>query len=137
MENNGQMTLNEQKIQAALGSFIRARGHQAGTSVETAHLDEDLLTTFVEGNLTESEARPIVNHLAGCSYCLHVSAELLKLSEVFAEEPAAIVSSSVEAPTSIGEVLSGILSRIFGSTEGAVFAHEEKEAEEDDASEEE
>jgi hypothetical protein len=54
------------------------------------------------------------------------------MNAVFAEEEAA-VSIPVAQPTKVSEVLSGLLSRIFGTTDGAVFAHEEKEEDETEA----
>jgi hypothetical protein len=48
------------------------------------------------------------------------------------DEPAAVRATN--EPVSVSSVLSSILSRIFGTTEGAVFAHEEKKEDADDES---
>jgi hypothetical protein len=39
-------------------------------------------------------------------------------------------------PTKVSEVLSGLFSKIFGTTDGAVFAHNETEGSEEDKDEE-
>ncbi len=132
MNNEGQMSRSELKIQTALGAFLQMRGALIDTNPGTEHLDEDVLTAFVEGTLSENEATPVVSHLSSCNFCLHVSSELIKLESAFAEEtrPAVLLESE---PVKVGSVLSGILSRIFGTGENAVFAHEEKiEPDEDD-----
>ena len=132
MVNKGQLNRGEQMIQNALGAYLQARSAFIDVDPGSQHLDEDVLTAFVEGNLSENEAGPAISHMTGCSYCLHVSAELIKLGLEFADEPRAIAPPAAE-PTRVGEVLGGILSRIFGSGDGAVFALEEKS--EDDQTE--
>lgn len=125
------MTPQENKIQALLDSYLRTR--TSGPAAEN-HLDDDSLTAFVEGNLSEREALPMVSHMVDCSFCRHVTTELVRLDMAFADSP---VEARVEAsePSKVSEVLSGILTRIFGNNDGAVFAHEEKEPEEGRAAE--
>lgn len=113
------------QIQGLLDRFMRSRIPGDELTRETKHLDDDLLTAFVEGNLGERESKPILNHLVKCSFCRHVTAELIKLDFAFAEEEIQIVAGNNQ-PSRISEVLSNLLSRIFGSNDGAVFAHEEK-----------
>ncbi|MCC7307459.1 MAG: hypothetical protein IT173_07830, partial [Acidobacteria bacterium] len=43
-----------------------------------------------------------------------------------AETPAVVPVAETAEPRKVSEVLSGLISRIFGTTDGAVFAHEEK-----------
>ncbi len=132
--NKGTMNPRELKIQGLLDSYLRK--NLSGNGIEQQdHLDEDILTTFVEGNLTEREAKPITNHLVGCSFCRHKTAELVKLDLAFAEESQPIAATTSE-PTKVSEVLNRILSRIFGTTDGAVFAHQESEEDEDKSEEE-
>ncbi|NNE68590.1 MAG: hypothetical protein HKN33_18640 [Pyrinomonadaceae bacterium] len=129
MNNKEHTNRDEQLIQNALGAFLRARNGLSNVDSESQHLDEDVLSAFVEGSLSESEAKPVVSHMADCGYCLHVSAELIKLDLAFADEarPAALPEAE---PSKVSEVLGGILSRIFGTNDGAVFAHEEKSEDE-------
>ena len=126
MEIKAQLNQSEAKIQRALGLFLRSQESWGDPAKHSTHVDDDVITAFVEGNLSENEAKPVVSHMVECSYCLHVSAELLKLEAAFADEPAA-VKPIAEEQAGIGQVLSGILGRIFGSSESSVFAHEEKE----------
>jgi hypothetical protein len=62
--------------------------------------------------------------------------ELARLEMHFAEqdEPVALRDTTSE-PVSVSSVLNGILSRIFGSSEAAVFAHEEKTEDENSSDE--
>lgn len=137
MNNKGQLNSKEIRIQGLLDSYLRTSAANKELSPDTNHLDEDSLTAFVEGNLDEIEATPIVSHLAECTFCRHVSAELIKLDAAFADEVETNVVIS-EDPASVGSVLSGILSRIFGTNDAAVFAHnEEEETEEEETKSEE
>ncbi|MEZ5427543.1 MAG: hypothetical protein R2747_14820 [Pyrinomonadaceae bacterium] len=99
-------------------------------TAEGQHLDEDSLSAFVEGSLRQKEALPIVNHLVDCSFCRHVTAELVKLDFAFADESVPVIAES-HAPSKISEVLNGILGRIFGTNDGVVFAHQEADEESD------
>ncbi len=134
MNSKGQMDGSELKIQSALGAFLRSRKSLADYD-HSDHLDEDVMTAFVEGGLSEAEAGPITFHLTNCSFCRHVSAELIKLDAVFAEAPP-VFETPVPEPNRVGEVLKGVLSRIFGGSDAAVFAHEEKEKDENKEPEE-
>ena len=116
-------------IQNLLSSFLRASKNNSELSKES-HLDEDSLTAFVEGNLNFRESQPIVNHLVKCSFCRHITTELVKLDYAFAEVQKAPIVAENSEPASISDVLSGLLSRIFGTSDGAVFAHHESEDEE-------
>jgi len=133
MNNKAQIDGGEAMIQNALGAYLQARNSMIDIDPDSPHLDEDILTAFVEGNLSESESRPVISHMTDCAYCLHVSAELIKLDLAFADD-SRVAEVPVTAPASVGEVLGGILKRIFGSNEGAVFAHEEKPEDEEDDS---
>jgi hypothetical protein len=126
-------TPQENKIQGLLDRYLRQRTAGSGHALASeSHLNDDSLTAFVEGNLSEREARPMVAHLVDCSFCRHVTTELVRLDLAFAETE--FIEGRVETnePSRVSEVLSGILSRIFGTNDGAVFAHQEKDAEEED-----
>ena len=123
----GKMDSKEIKIQGLLDGYLK-KSSSINNLEKADHLDEDTLTAFVEGTLNEREAKPITNHLVGCSFCRHITTELVKLDLVFAEEAQPIVVSEAE-PTKGSAVLNGILSRIFGTSDGAVFAHQESEEE--------
>ena len=133
MENTEKLQAQEIKIQGLVDRFLQAKTSNT-PPVEANHLDEDMLSAFVEGNLSEREAQPIVTHLVDCSFCRHITTELVRLDMAFAEEetPAAIAAAE-EQPSRISEVLSGLMSRIFGTSDGAVFAHQEDEKKPDEA----
>ena len=136
MNNKGQLHSKELQIQGLLDNFLRLKTSNNVFESESSHLDEDFLATFVEGTLTKNEAKPITNHLVKCSYCRHITAELIKLDYAFAEDeqPVKIPESQ---PTKVSEVLNGVLSRIFGTADSAVFAHQESEEKKDIPSEKE
>lgn len=128
----------EAAMENLIGQYLnaRSRANVSGSATGT-HLDHDSLAAFTEGNLSEREAKPIVSHLVDCSFCLHVTAELVRLDMAFAESPAAAPIAETAEPSRVSEVLSGLLSKIFGTNDGAVFAHNEKDEEEKKSSEDE
>ncbi|MDQ6788396.1 MAG: hypothetical protein M3033_16450 [Acidobacteriota bacterium] len=134
MKNKGNLTLEELNIQKLLDRFLHLRVSNQDFAKDTEHLDEDSLTAFVEGNLVKREAQPVINHLVGCSFCRHITAELVKLDFAFAGESAP-VSVGSNSPSRISEVLQRLFSRIFASTDNTVFAHQESEEEDEDAKE--
>lgn len=124
------------KIQGLLGRYLELRSREAERSEFLAHLDEDTLSAFTEGTISEREALPVVNHLTDCSFCRHKTVELVKLDLQFADMDAPVQVREANEPASVASVLNGILSRIFGSSEAAVFAHEEPEKEDEEKKEE-
>lgn len=115
-----------------LGGYLQARSSSKQFK-DSEHLDGDTISAFVEGNLSEREVRPVNSHLVDCSFCRHKSAELIRLDLEFAEETAKAPEKA--APTKVSDVLSGILGKILGTGEGAVFAHQEDESREDEGPE--
>lgn len=126
MENKGKINPLDIKIQGLLDRFLKVRSAGNGTFTNRNHLDEDTLSAFVEGNIGEREANPVVSHLVDCSFCRDITVELVRLDLAFAGEAEPVLIAESQ-PTKIADVLSGILTRIFGSGEGAVFAHHEDE----------
>ena len=103
----------------------------------SAHLDEDSLSAFVEGTLSRRESAPVLGHLVDCGFCRHKTAELVRLDLAFAEAPEALTKLESAEPSRISTVLSDLLARIFGTSEGAVFAHHEETDEEKKSTDEE
>ena len=137
MKNEAQNTTPDIRIQSLLEQYLRLRASDRDlTQGDERHLDEDSLNAFVEGNLGQREAAPILTHLVDCSFCRHVTAELVRLDFAFAENERVDAIAESKEPVKVSEVLSGILSRIFGASEGAVFAHQESEEEEKSSEEE-
>lgn len=135
MINKGTTISEDIKIQGLLDNYLRLK-NKNNSSESKQHLDDDLLTAFVEGNLSQREQKPIVSHLVECSFCRHITSELVKLDLAFAENDIT-VSNAEKQPAKVSEVLSGILSRLFGTSDGAVFAHQESEKDEEENNEEE
>lgn len=137
MANTQQNDIQNAKIQGLLARYLELRSMQTPPSELPAHLDEDTLNAFTEGRIREREAIPVVSHLTDCGFCRHRTVELVRLDMHFADlDEAAPVRDTVQEPVSVSSVLSGILSRIFGTSEATVFAHEEpKEESEDEATE--
>jgi len=114
------------QIQGLLDRYLRSQVSRNNLTTRERHLDEDSLAAFAEGNLGEREVLPIVSHLVNCSFCRHVTAELVRLDLAFAGEEVQIATSENQ-PSRISEVLNNLLSSIFGTNDSAVFAHQEKE----------
>ncbi|MCU1288307.1 MAG: hypothetical protein JWN60_536 [Acidobacteria bacterium] len=130
MENKRTIDSQDAQIKRLLDSFLPVRSSVNGSELSgDTHLDEDSLAAFVEGNLNQRQSQPLVKHLTNCSFCRHITAELIKLDYVFAqvEETRSLNYANETEPTKASEVLSGLLSRIFGDSASAVFAHNEAE----------
>ena len=124
------------KMQSLLNAFLQSRRSLKSSAAETSfHVDEDFLNAFTEGHLSERESMPVVSHLADCGFCRHKTAELVRLGMEFSEDQPIPLAAVPTEPHTISEVLSSLLTKIFGSAEGAVFAHNEKDSEEKPADE--
>jgi hypothetical protein len=122
----GKTNLEEDEIQELLERYLR---FQSTAETSQAHLDEDSLNSFIEGRLSQKESSLVFNHLSRCSFCLHVTAELSRLEHEFADVRA-IEPVVPKKPEKISEVLSNLFAKIFGTSDGAVFAHQEDEPKE-------
>ena len=92
----------------------------------TAHLDEDALSAFVEGRLSEAESKPFVSHLVACTYCRRITAHLIRLeSELRVNERVGETDTPVtpEEPGRIRRLLENLASRVLPSEDEAVFAY--------------
>ncbi len=130
MEKNTHMNPQELQIQGLIDRYLSSRTAPKVTT--GSHLDEDSLAAFVDGNLNARESGTIVSHLVDCGYCRNVTAELVRLDLTFALADPAGNTAEPSEPSRISEVLSGLFSKIFGSSDGAVFAHHEPDEKEED-----
>jgi len=126
MENKELINPQDIQIQGLVDRYLRSQTSNNNKILPGEHLDEDSLTAFTEGNLSAREAQPMISHLVDCSFCRHVTTELIRLDLAFADE-AVQVAAVEKQPSKVSEVLNNLLSRIFGTNDGAVFAHQEKE----------
>jgi len=131
MGSTENISIGDARIQSLLESFLRLRSTVENREGSNLHLDEDTLAAFTEGNMTMREATPIVSHLSDCTFCRHKTSELIRLDLAFAEDQPSLARAENREPAKVSEVLSGILSRLFGTGESAVFAHEEKPQQEE------
>ncbi len=131
MENNSQIKSEVTNIERVMKNYLRLKVNSDTINTEGQHLDQDALTAFVEGSLTRRETPPIVNHLVKCSFCRHITAELVRLDLAFADNEE-VFAVNEKQPSKVSGVLSGLLTRIFGNSDNAVFAHQEKDEETDE-----
>lgn len=133
MANATNLNPEETKIQSLLGRYLNARSTaEQAMNAGVDHLDEDALSAFIEGGLSEREAKPMLRHLVDCTFCRHMTTELVRLDLAFADTVEVRVPTQEQEPAKISQVLNGILTRIFGTRDGAVFAHHESEEDKKD-----
>ncbi|MBD0327436.1 MAG: hypothetical protein ICV68_13450, partial [Pyrinomonadaceae bacterium] len=91
-------------------------GPPAGAYLAGAHLDEDALSAFVEGRLSDTESAPIISHLVACNTCRRFTAELIRLeSEIGGSEMSA--PTPVEEPGRIRSLLERLAARVLPSSD--------------------
>ncbi len=78
----------------------------------------------------------MISHLVNCGFCRRVTAELVRLDIALDQSDGLTVEPASKAPTKVSDVLSGILAKIFGPGDAAVFAHGEDEENEEEAEDE-
>jgi hypothetical protein len=128
--NELRMNKQETMIQAALAEYLNSR---KTSNAATPHIDQDTLAAFSEGTLNARESQPVVSHLVDCSFCRHITAELVRLDLELAGETVEFRAETASSqPTKISEVLSGLFAKMFGTTENTVFAHREEEEKKDE-----
>ena len=87
------------------------------------HLDDDYLSAFTEGRLNDNESAPVLKHLVACSFCRHITAQLVRLDLEVGETKDSI-SIAQEDPGRIRRLLDDLGSRVFvPSDDEAVFAY--------------
>ncbi|MBD0372154.1 MAG: hypothetical protein ICV60_15035 [Pyrinomonadaceae bacterium] len=111
-------------IRLMIHQHLQRSAMAAPPLVADVHLDEDALSSFVEGRLTETESAPVIQHLVGCGFCRRATAQLIRLeSEIGPTETEA--SEPVQSePGRIRSLLDSLASRVLPQSEGdAVFAY--------------
>ena len=89
------------------------------------HLDEDALSAFIEGRLSDAESTPVVQHLVGCGFCRRITAQLVRLeSEIGPAEASAPPQTETPEPGRIRSLLADLAARVVPQSEGdSVFAY--------------
>ncbi len=102
---------------------LRRRALVAPPLAAETHLDEDALSAFTEGRLSETESAPVVRHLVACSFCRHITAQLVRLDSEVGETHAP-QTPMPEEPGRIRRLLDSLAGRVFPSPDDeAVFAY--------------
>jgi hypothetical protein len=103
---------------------LRRRALVAPPLAAETHLDEDALAAFTEGRLSEIESAPVVRHLVACSFCRHITAQLVRLDSEVGETHASSATPAQEEPGRIRRLLDSLAERVFTSSDDeAVFAY--------------
>jgi hypothetical protein len=88
------------------------------------HLDEDALSAFVEGRLSERESAPLIQHLVACSYCRQATVQLVRLDSETVAPQIMTTEAEQEEPGRIRRLLDDLASRVLPShDEETVFAY--------------
>ena len=128
MENVERISTENLEVHALLDHYLASRRTLKSSAAETSvHLDDDALSTFVEGALSQRELAPVVTHLVECGFCLHKTAELARLDLELADVTGTAHLAESPRPQRMSTMLSELFSKIFGTNDAAVFAHQEKE----------
>jgi hypothetical protein len=121
-----QFNQENQQIGQLLGAFLKGKKSETPAA---AHLDEDSISAFVDGALSNREAEPIMKHLVGCSPCRKITAQLARLAEELNEQPEAIPSAAPQT-NRLQQFMQTLGLSSLGLGDEAVFAHNDS-AEED------
>lgn len=113
--------MENKAIHNLVDNYLRRLVSKEATSIET-HLDDDMLTAFAEGRLSEKESVPITKHLVDCGFCRKITAQLARLQEEFGEKEMT-VPVVVGEPGRVRRFLEGITIRFFGEDEESVYAY--------------
>jgi hypothetical protein len=105
---------------------LAGRGSLASTASAATgtHLDEDALSVFVEGRLSESEAAPLIRHLVACASCRHITAQLIRLDTELSASDSPALAPQAEEPGRIRRLLADLAARVLPSSDAdVVFAY--------------
>jgi hypothetical protein len=111
------------RVRRMVHQRLNVRASFAAASSVGMHLDEDALSAFVEGRLSNLESAPLVRHLVGCGSCRNITAQLIRLdTELSAIETE--TAPLAEEPGRIRRLLADLASRVLPSSEDdVVFAY--------------
>ncbi|MEO6392400.1 MAG: hypothetical protein ABIP75_11150 [Pyrinomonadaceae bacterium] len=109
-------------ISLLVDNYLRRPGSPAEAN-SGQHFDEDALSAFVEGALSEKESVPMVKHLVGCGLCRRFTAELSALRVELGEIDENQTVAPPE-PSNIRQFLAALAERIgLTAEDDAVFAY--------------
>ena len=105
-----------------LGLYLKRRQADNTSNAPEVHLDDDVLASFVEGNLSEREAAPVIRHLIGCNPCRRVTAQLARLAEELGEVSEPIISA--QQNNSWSALWRNLTDGVFSFTDEAILAYQ-------------
>ncbi|HYG83097.1 MAG TPA: zf-HC2 domain-containing protein [Pyrinomonadaceae bacterium] len=113
------------RLRRMVHRHLARRGSLAPASAAAgAHLDEDALSVFVEGRLSEREAAPLIRHLVACASCRHITTHLIRLDTELSVNETPATPAPAEGPGRIRRLLADLASRVLPSSEDdVVFAY--------------
>ena len=109
------------RLRRMVHQHLTRRGSLAPASAASgAHLDEDALSVFVEGRLSERESAPFIRHLVACASCRHITTQLIRLDTELSASETPAPAPSAEEPGRIRRLLADLAARVLPSSEGDV-----------------
>lgn len=111
------------RVRRMVHQRLSSRAGVTPASTAGTHLDEDALSAFIEGRLSNLESAPLVRHLVGCGLCRNITAQLVRLdTELSGIETE--TAPQKEEPGRIRSLLADLAARVFPSTDDdVVFAY--------------
>ena len=102
----------------------RRRASLAPSSPVGKHLDEDALSAFIEGRLSNLESAPLIGHLVGCDSCRQITTQLIRLDTELSGDELSAPPPAQEEPGRIRRLLADLAARVLPSSEDdVVFAY--------------
>jgi hypothetical protein len=126
-----ELSVELERLQIMLQQYLQYRALTAPPAIPGRHLDEDTLSVFVEGRLSEREGAPLINHLVACAACRHSTAELIRLNDALEPETAPqTFAEPLPEPGIFQRFLSNVRERApsMSFDSGSVFAYHETDA---------
>ena len=122
-------SLQENNFTQLLELYLRRHSTALNANQANEHLDDDQLSAFVEGNLSERESSASIKHLVNCQMCRSVAANLANL----AAESEELVAVQTPLPNRLANFWTQIKEKAVTAADftNTVFAHEEKPADKD------
>ena len=112
------------RVRRMVHQHLNGRASLAFASPVGTHLDEDALSAFVEGRLSNLESAPLVRHLVGCHSCRNITAQLVRLDTELSAIETETAPHSEEEPGRIRRLLADLAARVLPSSDDdVVFAY--------------
>jgi hypothetical protein len=110
-------------IRRMIHQHLQRRALIAPPVTTDVHLDEDALSAFTEGRLSERESVPVISHLVNCGFCRRITAQLVRLEFEIGPGEASSAEGQQE-PGRIRRLLEDLASRVLPqSGDEAVYAY--------------